>query len=231
MKPQAALFDLDGTLVDTAPDLALALNLLRERHGLPRLPLETIRPYASHGSRGLLRIGFGLSPEEARFAVLREEYLDLYAEMLTRSPLLFPGIGALLDDLETMGVSWGVVTNKPRRFTQPLLQALDLTHRAACIVSGDDVASPKPSPDSLLLASEMAAVAPQSCIYIGDAERDIQAGRAAEMLTIIALYGYLDARDRPNAWGADFLVETPDALGVRLKTLLAGIAPQMNAAT
>lgn len=203
------LFDLDGTLVDTAHDLAYALNLQRERHGLVTLPLEVVRPYASHGSKGLLFIGFDLSPEDDDFSVMREEYLALYDQVLTRKPILFDGVAELLDTLDKKSVRWGVVTNKPRRFTQPLMQNIGLLQRAACVVSGDDALRPKPYPDTLLLACEQANVNPQACWYVGDAERDIQAGKAAGMQTVVALYGYLGEADQPEAWGADVFVNAP----------------------
>jgi phosphoglycolate phosphatase len=203
------LFDLDGTLVDTAHDLAYALNLQRERHGLEALPFEVIRPYASHGSKGLLAIGFDLTPEGASFATMREEYLALYDEVLTRQPILFDGMAELLAQLDERQVRWGVVTNKPRRFTQPLMQNIGLITRAACVVSGDDAARPKPYPDTLLLACAQAEVNPQMCWYVGDAERDIQAGIAAGMRTAVALYGYLDVTDQPAAWGADVFINAP----------------------
>lgn len=203
------LFDLDGTLVDTAHDLAYALNLQRERHGLAILPLETIRPFASHGSKGLLSVGFALSPEDDSFEAMREEYLALYDQVLTRKPILFDGVAELLEKLEGKAVPWGVVTNKPRRFTQPLLQNIGLLERAACVVSGDDAARPKPYPDTLLLACEQADVSPEQCWYVGDAERDIVAGRAAGMQTVVALYGYLSEEDEPEKWGADVFVHAP----------------------
>lgn len=203
------LFDLDGTLVDTAHDLAYALNLQRERHGLETLPFEIIRPYASHGSKGLLAIGFDISPEDASFPAMREEYLALYDEVLTRQPILFDGIAELLTGLEDRQVRWGVVTNKPRRFTHPLMQNIGLMTRAACVVSGDDAARPKPYPDTLLLACAQAEVDPKICWYVGDAERDIQAGIAAGMRTAVALYGYLDVTDQPAEWGADAFVKAP----------------------
>lgn len=209
---QLVLFDLDGTLVDTAPDLACALNLQRERHGLPPLGLDIIRPHASHGSRGLLGIGFGLDPGHERFAAMREEYLDLYDQVYTLSPQPFAGMDEVLDTLEGAGLRWGVVTNKPRRFTRPLLDAMGLLARAACVVSGDDAARPKPYPDTLLLACAQAGVEPPACVYVGDAERDIQAGRAAGMPTIVAQYGYLGADDRPEQWGASALIARPAEL-------------------
>lgn len=206
---QLVLFDLDGTLVDTAPDLALALNLQRERHGLPPLPLDTIRPYASHGSRGLLAVGFDLTPEDASFGEMREEYLALYEEVFTRSPMLFPGIEELLSALESRDIRWGVVTNKPARFTNPLLASIGLDKRAACAVSGDDAARPKPYPDTLLLALRNTQVEPDNCLYVGDAERDMQAAQAAGIRSVVALYGYIDETDQPHAWGANAAVESP----------------------
>lgn len=216
---QAVLFDLDGTLVDTAPDLGLALNMQRERHGLAALPLSTIRPYASHGSKGLLGIGFGLAPDHPDFEAMRIEYLDLYDQVFTQSPVMFDGIAEVLGAIEAAGLKWGVVTNKPRRFTQPLMQAMGLEARAACVVSGDDALRAKPHPDTLLMACEIADTEPAGCIYVGDAERDIQAGKAAGMRTVVARYGYLDDQDQPETWGAEVMIDTP----AELKKLL-GIA-------
>ena len=211
---QLILFDLDGTLVDTAPDLGLALNMQRERHGMPPLLLEKIRPYASHGSKGLLGVGFGLTPEHAEFPAMRDEYLDLYDQVFTRSPVLFDGIAELLAAVENKGLRWGVVTNKPRRFTEPLLKAIQSGHRslfarAACIVSGDDAPRAKPHPDTLLLACAQAGIKPEHCVYVGDAERDIQAAQSAGMRAVLALYGYIDVTDTPDEWGADALINTP----------------------
>ncbi|HSH72772.1 MAG TPA: HAD-IA family hydrolase [Methylophilaceae bacterium] len=207
--PQLILFDLDGTLVDTAPDLGLALNLQRERYGLPPLSQEVIRPYASHGSRGLLSIGFGITPEHADFNAKRVEYLALYDEVFTRSPVLFEGVANVLAAIEAKQLPWGVVTNKPRRFTQPLLKAINLFDRAVCVISADDAPRAKPYPDTLLMACAQAGIEPSAAIYIGDAERDIQAGIAAGMPTVIALYGYLDVLDQPDSWGADYKIDNP----------------------
>ncbi len=203
------LFDLDGTLVDTAHDLGYALNLQREKHGLPHLPHEVIRPYASHGSKGLLSVGFNLTPEDTNFLAIRDEYLALYDQVLTRSPTLFDGVDELLTQLESKGILWGVVTNKPRRFTVPLLASINLMQRATCVVCGDDVKEPKPDPASLLLACQQAKVQPQDCCYVGDAERDIQAGKAAGMKTLVALYGYIATTDIPEAWGASVMIVNP----------------------
>jgi 2-phosphoglycolate phosphatase len=206
------LFDLDGTLVDTAPDLGYALNLQRERHGLAPLAQSDIRPYASHGSKGLLAVGFNLIPEDGRFPAMREEYLALYDQVFTRSPVLFDGIEDMLQEIEQRNIAWGIVTNKPRRFSEPLIKTMQLDQRICCLVCGDDAARAKPHPDTLLMACKMAGVKPKSCLYVGDAERDIQAGRAAGMKTIVALFGYIDATDKPEQWNADAMISTPAEL-------------------
>ena len=206
------LFDLDGTLVDTAPDLGYALNLQRELHGLAHLPIEAIRPFSSHGSKGLLNIGFGLTPEDESFETMRIEYLDLYDQVFTRSPVLFNGVGELLANLQKSDIKWGVVTNKPRRFAAPLIESMQLRTTMACLVCGDDAALPKPAPDSLLMACEQSLVKPEDCLYVGDAERDIEAGNAAGMKTVVALWGYIDTTDKPATWGADFAIDHPSEL-------------------
>ncbi len=203
------LFDLDGTLVDTAPDLGHALNLQLIRHGRSPLSDAAIRPFASHGSRGLIGLGFGITPNDDNFIAMRDEYLSIYDTVFTRSPVLLDGIAELLQAIESKGLKWGIVTNKPRRFTQPLINSMGLDKRAACVVSGDDAPQPKPSPATLLLACEEVDVRPENCIYLGDAERDIQAGNAAGMKTVVALFGYIDVTDRPFNWGADALIEKP----------------------
>lgn len=206
------LFDLDGTLVDTAPDLGYALNLQRERHGLPFLPQEQIRPYASHGSKGLLWIGFGLTPEDPGFGEMRTEYLDLYDQVFTRSPELFDGMAALLQEIEARKLPWGIVTNKPRRFSEPIVHATGLSQRISCLVCGDDALNAKPHPDTLLMACRMTGKVPQHCTYVGDAERDVQAGKAAGMKTVVALFGYIDDTDQPDRWGADVMIQHPAEL-------------------
>ena len=207
-------FDLDGTLVDTAPDLGHALNLQLIRHGKQPLADVAIRPFASHGSRGLVGLGFGITPKDDNFIKMRDEYLSIYESVFTRSPVLLPGIAELLHAIEAKGLKWGVVTNKPRRFTMPLIESMgmNLSKRAACIVSGDDAPQPKPSPATLLMACEQVSVKPENCIYVGDAERDIQAGKAASMKTVVALFGYIDVTDKPHEWGADMMIEIPSQL-------------------
>jgi phosphoglycolate phosphatase len=206
------LFDLDGTLVDTAPDLGHALNIQLERHGKVPLSDAAIRPFASHGSRGLIGLGFGITPNDDSFIIMRDEYLAIYDTVFTRSPILLPGIAELLQVIENKGLKWGIVTNKPRRFTQPLIENMALHERAACVVSGDDAPKPKPSPETLLLACKHVGTKPESCMYVGDAERDIQAGKAAGMKAVVALFGYIDVTDRPHEWGADALIKTPNEL-------------------
>jgi phosphoglycolate phosphatase len=210
--PRVVLFDLDGTLVDTAPDLGLALNIQLERHGFSAMPISAIRPYASHGSMGLLKLGFGLTPEHASFDEMRVEYLNLYDEVFLTSPILFHGMKEVLAKIEANGQQWGIVTNKPKRFTHRLIKAMGLDHRAACVVSGDDAARPKPYPDTLNLACKQLNVTANNCLYVGDASRDIEAGKAAGMKTVVALYGYIEASDQAETWGGDFYVNQPEDL-------------------
>lgn len=206
---RAVLFDLDGTLVDTAPDLGYALNLQRVQHGLPPLDDDLIRPQASHGARGLLGLGFDLHPDDAKFAPMREEFLQLYADHICRHSKPFPGILDLLAAIEARGLKWGVVTNKPARFTEPLMSLLDLAERATCIVSGDTCPQPKPHPAPMLAAAELCGTDPAHCLYLGDAERDIEAARAAGMPALVASWGYLDSADQPHTWGAHGSVAHP----------------------
>ncbi|MBS4099054.1 MAG: HAD-IA family hydrolase [Sulfuricella sp.] len=206
---EAVFFDLDGTLADTAPDLGYALNLVRRQRGLEPLALEIVRPYASHGARGLLEIGLGLTPAAPDFGDTRQEFLAFYERYLCHHTTLFPGIGELLTGLEERGIPWGVVTNKPARYTDPLMEQLGLTQRAVCIVSGDTCANSKPHPEPMLYACSSAGVEPHRSLYLGDAERDIEAARAAGMPALVALYGYLDATDRPEDWQAAGSVATP----------------------
>lgn len=212
MKIEAVLFDLDGTLADTTLDLGAALNqLLREEWRTP-LAAEIIRPHTSNGTRGLIRLGFDLGPEDSRYADLARRFLEFYAASVCQHTVLFPGIANLLDILDTQRIPWGVVTNKPHRFTLPLLAALGLEARCACIVSGDSTPHPKPAPDPLLLACKTAQVHPEQTLYVGDDARDIVAGRAANMITVAARWGYLGVDEVPENWGAHYLIDTPEEL-------------------
>jgi N-acetyl-D-muramate 6-phosphate phosphatase len=206
---KAVLFDLDGTLADTALDLGAALNRLRQEHDLAPLADELIRPQASHGARGLIGLGFGLTPEDAGFEPLRQRFLDYYAQDLATRTVWFDGVAELLLALEQRGVHWGIVTNKPSRFTQPLLLQLPPASHPGVVVSGDTVGVPKPDPRPMRHAADILGVAPADCIYVGDAERDIEAGRAVGMTTLIAYWGYLGPADQPEQWGADGGIHHP----------------------
>ncbi len=202
----AALFDLDGTLADTAPDLGLALNALRSRAGLAELSLESIRPQASNGVRGLLGLGFGIGPEDAAFAELREAFLDIYMANLCNRTRLFDGMAELLAEIGKRGIPWGIVTNKPMRFTLPLVEALGLD--AGVIVGGDSCNHQKPHPEPLLHAAGKLGVLPSGCVYLGDDRRDTQASLAAGMTSIVANYGYLGDGD-VGSWGAQGSIDHP----------------------
>ena len=209
MAIRTVLFDLDGTLADTAPDLAYALNTLLSEHGQPPLPYENIRPAASHGAAALIELGFGIPRDTARFAPLRERFLEIYRAHLARETRLFPGMEETLSGLTARGLRWGIVTNKPAFLTDPLIGQLGLTDEAVCVVSGDATQNRKPHPEPMLHACKLAGSRPEECLYIGDAERDIEAGRTAGMKTLVALFGYIGDEDRPEAWGADGLIRTP----------------------
>lgn len=218
---KTVLFDLDGTLVDTAHDLGLALNIQLARYGKPELAHDVIWPVASHGSRGLLGLGFGISPADADFEAKKIEYLDLYETVFTNKPILLPGIAELLNALDARGVKWGIVTNKPRRFSVDLTKAVNmgdksLYERSACLLCGDDAAQPKPAPDTLLMACKETETQPVDCIYVGDAERDVQAGKAAGMKTVVALFGYIAETDKPFEWSADIVIKAPKDLLIYL---------------
>jgi 2-phosphoglycolate phosphatase len=212
MPLDAVLFDLDGTLVDTAPDLGNALNVMRRRRGLSDIPAQAYRPQASHGTQGLLRLGFDVEPQHPDFANLRQEFLDYYADNLTANSPLFDGMAEVLTAFEARGIKWGVVTNKPAVYTQPLLDHLGLLGRAACVVSGDTCAQAKPHPAPVLHACAVAGVEAVNCLYVGDAQRDVQAANAAGMPALVALYGYLGEDDQPASWGALGSIRTPAEL-------------------
>ncbi len=198
----AVLFDLDGTLVDTAPDMVAVLQALQRDHGIDPVSYASGRSQVSNGVVGLLRLGFPGIDDDAR-ETLRLEFLQRYAGRVCEHSTLFDGMDRLLHDLDNAGIPWGVVTNKPAALTGALLGALQLTERIACAVSGDTLAHRKPHPAPLLYACELVEVDPQESMYVGDASRDIEAGRAAGMSTIAAAYGYITADDDPASWGAD----------------------------
>lgn len=205
----AVLFDLDGTLVDTAPDLAFALNTLLQQEGFEPLLYSIIRPVASNGSPGLIHLGFGISPEHDNYPSLQQRFIKLYQDNIARATKLFDGMEDVLTSLENANITWGIVTNKPAFLTDVLLERLNLTQRAGCIVSADTTPFTKPHPAPMFHACEVINHLPEQCIYIGDAARDIEAGRNANMQTIAALYGYIDEHDNPDNWLADTSIEHP----------------------
>lgn len=205
----AVLFDLDGTLADSAGDLALALNRVRADAGLPPVPVASLRAHASSGARGLLQAGMDVTPAHPDYESLRVAFLDHYLACLAESTRLFDGVPALLDAIEARGLAWGIVTNKHTRFTQPVVAALHLAPRAGVVVSGDTTAHAKPHPAPLLHAAQALGHSPAHCVYVGDDLRDVEAGLAAGMATIVAGYGYLGGTVSPAQWPATGTIAQP----------------------
>jgi phosphoglycolate phosphatase len=207
--PRAVLFDLDGTLIDSAPDLVQAANAVRHDHGLPPLPYEHLRPMVGGGARGMIGLSFGVAPGDADFERLRDAFLRHYAQGLLRETRVFDGIWPVLASLEASGIAWGIVTNKVTRFAEPIVQALGLAARAAVVVCGDTTPHAKPHPAPLLAAARSLALDPAACLYVGDDLRDIEAGLAAGMRTAAAAWGYLGLGEGVATWGADGVLEGP----------------------
>jgi phosphoglycolate phosphatase len=203
------LFDLDGTLVDSAPDLAGAANDLRAECGMAPLPYEALRPMVGSGARGMVGVAFGVQPTDVRFADLRDAFLDLYADRLLRQTDLFEAIRPVLDRLDAAGRRWGIVTNKATRFTAPIVAGLGLAPRAAVVIAGDTTPFAKPHPAPLLEAARRLGIAPSACAYVGDDMRDVLAGRAAGMVTLAASWGYLGLDEPVADWGADHVLSSP----------------------
>lgn len=208
---KAVLLDLDGTLLDTAPDMAHALNLVRRERNEAEMPFAAIRPYVSHGAARLVRIGFPQASDDD-MVELRARFLALYREHLSTKTRLFDGFEAVLSEFERRGIHWGIVTNKPAFLTDPLVAALKLDQRASCVVSGDTVAERKPHPAPLLHAAQLIECEPAHCLYVGDAERDVVAAHAAGMRVLVALFGYLAETDRPQDWKPDGFINAPGEL-------------------
>ena len=208
----AVLFDLDGTLIDSAPDLARAANDLRLLHGLAPLPYEALRPMAGAGARGMVGVAFGLQPGDERFNELREAFLAHYERRLLQETVVFEAMVPVLQRLDASVLPWGIVTNKVMRFAQPVVEGLALHKRAAAMIGGDSTAYAKPHPEPLLEAARRIGVEPSRCVYIGDDLRDVQAGRAAGMATLAAAWGYLGQGDAVEHWGADAVITEPASL-------------------
>jgi 2-phosphoglycolate phosphatase len=208
----AVLFDLDGTLIDSAPDLAGACNEMRLERGLAPLPYERLRRMVGSGARGMVGASFGLAPDSPGYLELRDEFLGRYEARMTRETKVFDAMVPVLAWLERKRLPWGIVTNKASRFAVPLVAALGLAERASALVCGDTVAHSKPHPAPLLEAARRLGLAPERCAYVGDDRRDVDAGRAAGMLTIVAAWGYLGDGEAPEAWGAKRLIAHPDEL-------------------
>lgn len=206
---KAVLFDLDGTFADTAPDLAAALNHVRACRDLPPLPLEVLRPQASHGSAGLLKVGMNVTPDAPGYGALRDIFLEHYANHICVHTRLFRGMAELVAGLEQRSIPWGIVTNKPHIYTLPLMQALGYADRAACLVSGDTCTNAKPHPEPMLKACKIINVAPEHCLYLGDDLRDMQAANAALMRGVIARYGYISSDAVLDNWHAHAIIDNP----------------------
>ncbi|MDZ7891719.1 MAG: phosphoglycolate phosphatase [Rhodoferax sp.] len=209
---KAVLFDLDGTLIDSAPDLGAAADKMRTDRGLPSLPDAAYRPMAGAGARGMLSVAFDMTPDSPEFEVMREEFFLNYERCMTERTYVFDGVEDMLRQLETRGVLWGVVTNKSKRFTEPLAAQMPLFANAAVVISGDTTPYAKPHPEPLLEAARRLSLEPSQCVYVGDDERDIVAARAAGMFSVAACYGYLGAKADTAEWGADLEIKSPSRL-------------------
>jgi len=213
---KTVLFDLDGTLVDTAPDMAAALDLLCKEENQPVLPYEQVRPVVSNGSVALIKLAFGEVNDEIKLEYLKQRYLDIYQRNICIDSIPFKGIEKVLDHIERNGLNWGVVTNKPGWLTLPLMDNLQLAQRAATIVSGDTTENSKPHPDPMHHACDEANSESDECLYVGDARRDIEAGKNAGMKTLVANYGYIDLDEDVNTWGADAIINDPEEILLHL---------------
>ena len=212
MSIKAVLFDLDGTLADTALDLGGALNTLLREQGLPEVSMDKIRLVASHGASGLLKLGMNLDKSDPNHARLRQQYLDTYETCFDKDTVLFEGIDALIQAIHARGLKWGIITNKPHTFTHRLVPQLGFSVAPDVVVSGDTTAEAKPSTKPMFYACEQIDIAPEACLYVGDAERDMQAGKNAGMKTVLVSWGYIHADDKTEEWPADSVIDTPEQL-------------------
>ena len=209
---KAVLFDLDGTLIDSAPQLVGALNQLRQQYDLPPIPFLVGRPYASHGAAGLLKAGFNMDKNDPLFDARVQEFLDIYKEVFNLNMQCMLGIEELINTLNLRKISWGIMTNKAKKFAQPIVSSHPLLKSAACLIAGDDVSMPKPSPEGLIKASQMLLIEPSDIIYLGDDRRDVMAANDAGMVSMAARYGYLEVGDDAKSWGAQYIIDKPSEL-------------------
>ncbi len=209
---KAVLFDLDGTLIDSAPQLVGALNQLRQQYDLPPIPFLVGRPYASHGAAGLLKAGFNMEKNDPLFDARVQEFLDIYKEVFNLNMQCMEGIEELINTLNLRKIPWGIMTNKAKKFAQPIVSSHPLLKSAACLIAGDDVSMPKPSPEGLIKASQMLSIEPSDIIYLGDDRRDVMAANDAGMVSMAARYGYLEVGDDAKSWGAQYIIDKPSEL-------------------
>ena len=209
---KAVLFDLDGTLIDSAPQLVGALNQLRQQYDLPPIPFLVGRPYASHGAAGLLKAGFNMDKNDPLFDARVQEFLDIYKEVFNLNMQCMEGIEELINTLNLRKIPWGIMTNKAKKFAQPIVSPHPLLKSAACLIAGDDVSMPKPSPEGLIKASQMLSIEPSDIIYLGDDRRDVMAANDAGMVSMAARYGYLEVGDDAKSWGAQYIIDKPSEL-------------------
>ncbi|CAM8465177.1 Gph Predicted phosphatases [Candidatus Methylopumilus universalis] len=209
---KAVLFDLDGTLIDSAPQLVGALNQLRQQYDLPPIPFLVGRPYASHGAAGLLKAGFNMDKNDSLFDARVQEFLDIYKEVFNLNMQCMEGIEELINTLNVRKIPWGIMTNKAKKFAQPIVSSHPLLKSAACLIAGDDVSVPKPSPEGLIKASQMLSIEPSDIIYLGDDRRDVMAANDAGMVSMAARYGYLEVGDDAKSWGAQYIIDKPSEL-------------------
>ena len=209
---KAVLFDLDGTLIDSAPQLVGALNQLRQQYDLPPIPFLVGRPYASHGAAGLLKAGFNMEKNDPLFDARVQEFLDIYKEVFNLNMQCMEGIEELINTLNLRKIPWGIMTNKAKKFAQPIVSSHPLLKSAACLIAGDDVSVPKPSPEGLIKASQMLSIEPSDIIYLGDDRRDVMAANDAGMVSMAARYGYLEVGDDAKSWGAQYIIDKPSEL-------------------
>jgi phosphoglycolate phosphatase len=228
-QPLAVFFDLDGTLVDTAQDLIGPVQAMRAERGLAPLPFETLRPFASMGARGLIGRGLSVERDDEAFPALRDDFLSRYELAMLVHTRLFEGMGQVLEALEAAGIQWGVISNKVERYVRPILDGLGLLERSVCAIGGDTTAHPKPHPAPLLHGAQLAGADPRRCVYVGDDLRDIEAGRAAQMRTVAAAYGFCGELSPPDRWGADHLIDEPlqllEVLGIARSTIASRSIP------